>query len=81
MAARKTVSTDELVADFDANYGPYRKSCKVCESPNLEIIDLLLIRGAGGPSVSRFLMEKFGEDRSQAALQRHKQQHVGSPKR
>lgn len=74
---RKLPSLEELVTDFQQNYGRGRlRSCLVCNSPNLSLINILLRGGAGGPSVSRYLRERLGESIGQAVIGRHKAEHL-----
>lgn len=73
----KLPSLEEEVADFQRNYGRGKmRTCLACDSPNREIIDILMRDGAGGPSISRWLRERKGERISEAVLGRHKAEHL-----
>ena len=66
-----------MVTDYQRNYGRAKlHKCLVCDSPNRELIDILLRGGGGSPSVSRFLRERLGETISQAVVNRHKTEHL-----
>lgn len=77
VANQRSASLDEMVADYQQNYGRNRRrSCLVCDSPQRELIDKLMRGGAGVPSLKRYLQERLKVEIGEATLSRHKQLHL-----
>lgn len=70
-------SLEELVTTFQEQY--VRKvTCKVCDSPSRELIEILMRAGHGGPKIAHFLRTELDESIGEATLSRHKAQHLNA---
>lgn len=72
-------SLEELVTEYTSRYSRPRRVCKVCASPNVALIDILLRGGAGTPSIAEFLLDKFDEEIGDTSLRRHRKMHLDRP--
>ncbi len=77
-AIRKDTPLHELVAEFESlRVKPSKTTCKVCDDENFtELIDTLLLRGAGCGSIVEFLFHKFAYTISPTTLLRHRKLHL-----
>lgn len=73
--AKAKPDLETLINTFQENYTRKTK-CIVCESPNRELIEILMRAGHGGPKISHFLRSELEESISQATLARHKTEHI-----
>lgn len=75
--------TDDFVAEFERKFPSPHGGCKVChlEDEYRKLIDTLLSRGAGGQSLSEFLLNKFDLSISSTTLLRHKRLHINARNR
>lgn len=76
MAKSKLADIDDLLEEYEKSRDN-RRACKVCESLYVELIDEMLRRGGGTPSITRFLHTRLGIEIGQSALARHRLMHLG----
>lgn len=65
----------ELISEYESTRDN-RRSCIACDSPHRALLDELLRRGGGSPSIARFMKRRLDVDMSQHTLQRHKSMHL-----
>ena len=73
--ARTKPDLEDLITTFQEKY-TRKPRCMVCDSPNREVIEILMRAGHGTPKISFFLRTELDESISQATLSRHKTEHL-----